>query len=276
MHEHAHSLISNLVTTSVILTLLRQDICLSWNVSYSRSFAKGTHCRSLPSQVTHHGVPSHRLLNRTSLQMLHLTNQGHIAGLNTSKHIYKQKQKSARVSLNSQITTPAYWRWPKRHDSLNHRHVAVNDPPGSSSGWAGSSCHVLKRRLKRESSSKEQSSSILLMKCNFLAGKDAEYRERLHRMNFREIFLGNYRWSYEFFIGCGTCLTNRNFRKRHCRCIRGIGYLTFLFLKTLLTPELQNLNNRKGEIATKAELEINSWWTLIKLAYYLYDSMRAN
>lgn len=32
----------------------------------------------------------------------------------------------------------------------------------------------------------------------------------------------------------------------------------FLFLKTLLTPELQNFSNRKGEIATKAELEINS------------------
>lgn len=47
---------------------------------------------------------------------------------------------------------------------------------------------------------------------------------------------------------------------------------------TVLTPQLQNVNNRKTVIGMMAELEINS---VIKLAYYLYticsyDSMLAN
>lgn len=50
---------------------------------------------------------------------------------------------------------------------------------------------------------------------------------------------------------------------------------------TVLTPQLQNVNNRKTVIGMMAELEINSGWTVIKLAYYLYpicsyDSMLAN
>ena len=91
MHEHVCSLFSNLTIPSVILLLLCWSFCLSWNILYSKSFVKETHCRSLLSQVNYHGVSSHVWLNRASLQLFHLTSQEHTECCNTSKHIPLQK-----------------------------------------------------------------------------------------------------------------------------------------------------------------------------------------
>lgn len=64
-HEMPSAFLPVLQPPSVILTLLFQDTCLPWNMSYSKCFVKEKHCRTLTSQDTHHEISKSR--NSTKL-----------------------------------------------------------------------------------------------------------------------------------------------------------------------------------------------------------------